>query len=89
MYIPGSEEVVDVLKHMDIRHFGTGIEPGTKGLFQRYEGGIVSYTVCNKNDRRTWLRALYSPRILILETPLVCGKTLYDILAAAYEFEVS
>ncbi len=89
MYIPGSEEMVDVVKHLNISHLGTGIEPGTKGLLQRYEGGIVSYTVCNKNDTRTSLRALGSPHILILETPLMCAKTLYDILSVAYQFEVS
>ncbi len=90
MYIPGSEEVVDVVKHMDIPRYKTVIKPGTKGLLQRYEGGVVSYMVCNTVDKRTWLRALpFFPHVLILETPLVCGKTVQDIIVAAYKFEVS
>ncbi len=90
MYIPGSERVVDVLTHMDISHYETGIEPGTKGLYQQYEGGVVSYIVCNTAGQRTWLKWLqYSPEVLILETPLVCGKTVQDIIKAAYKFEVS
>eukprot|EP01084_Bolivina_argentea_P102129 183014_1 len=89
MYIPDSEEVVDVVKHMDISHYKTGIKPGTKGLLQRYEGGVISYMVCNTADKRTWLRGLpFLPHALILETPLVCGKTVQDIITAAYKFEV-
>ncbi len=90
MYIPGSDEVVDVLKHMSTPNYITGIEPGTKGLFQLYEGGIITYTVCNMKNKETLLRVLpYPPYVLILETPLVCGKMVKDTLAAAYEFEVS